>query len=252
MNRSILTFSALLVFSSSLFAEITPRRLETDSRIQKVTYAENQVIEITAYYHIATLVQLGEDEELDPRYPFLSGDPLAWEFTAFGPRAFAIKPVMDSPSTNLTVRTTKRTYFFALKGKELPTAISSESNFAVIFDYPELRRQRMLADQLANHERGEEVTDLFIASEGPIVVSEINTEYKISGYKTIKPSSVFDHAGRTYFLFGGTTPAIYAKIDKELVVVNFKIAGKYVVVDRVSDEFELWHGKKKVTVKRKS
>jgi type IV secretion system protein VirB9 len=83
-----------------------------------------------------------------------------------------------------------------------------------------------------------------------------NFNYKIKGTKSIRPTHVFDDGLFTFFEFADPNhrdlPAIFwISSDGLESLVNFRIEGRYVVVERLSDEFVLRSGDDKATVTRK-
>jgi len=77
-------------------------------------------------------------------------------------------------------------------------------------------------------------------------LSIYNFKYDYTGEPNIAPVKVFDNGQFTYFQFpkkGGELPAIFA-VDSSGYesLVNFRVAGEYVIVERVGSQFTLRNG----------
>ncbi|PIW69780.1 MAG: hypothetical protein COW08_05320, partial [Ignavibacteriales bacterium CG12_big_fil_rev_8_21_14_0_65_30_8] len=73
-----------------------------------------------------------------------------------------------------------------------------------------------------------------------------NFNYTISGSTTISPDRIFDDGKFTYFEYGSKSAVIPAfflvDFEGNESLVNYRIEGKYVVIERVGTRFALRHG----------
>jgi len=81
----------------------------------------------------------------------------------------------------------------------------------------------------------------------------LNFDYRIKGKAPFTPSAVFDDGVRTWFRFNSVQdlPAIFAKREDGVEVVDHSIQGPYIVVPMIAKSFVLQLHKTKVTVERK-
>ena len=108
-----------------------PKPLMSDSRVKQVPYDPNQVYELVGTYNYQTSLEFEADEMVKV---VALGDTIAWQTIPFRNRLF-LKPVEENADTNLTVITSKRTYYFQL-GSTKKTAGQS---YLVRFIYPTSR-----------------------------------------------------------------------------------------------------------------
>jgi len=234
MNRTHwnLVFVALML-AVNLNAETTPQGTVLDARVQMLTYNENQVYKITAYYGYQTDIELATSEEIRT---VAAGDTVGWQIVSAGQHLF-IKPMAAGARTNLSVVTSKRTYVFDLVSQ----AVSERRDMAYLvrFKYPQ--------------------ASVLVASHGGSPSGNpaaFNFAYKIKGDKSIRPSRVFDDGLFTFFQFDNPRnrdlPAIFwVSADGKENLVNYRMDGNYVVVERLGDQFVLRSGDDRVTVANK-
>lgn len=85
--------------------------------------------------------------------------------------------------------------------------------------------------------------------------SKLNYSYTVSTKKyDFVPSTIFDDGQKTYLVMKENLqelPALYMREDKKLLLVNYRVKGNYLIVDRTFKEGALILGKKKVIFKKK-
>lgn len=200
-----------------------PRGSVIDSRVKMLLYNENQVYRLTAYYGYQIDLQMGTDEEVKT---VATGDSVGWQIVGAGQHIF-IKPMADRASTNLSVVTDKRTYVFDLVSK--PVKDQADMTYFVKFQYPH---------------SGPTINPGSV----PKPAADFNFDYKISGNRTLRPIRVFDDGEFTYFQFirkrERELPAIFLlDMDQKESLVNYRMQGEYVVVERLGETFRLRSGK---------
>ncbi len=154
-----------------------------------------------------------------------------------------VKPFSAGLRTNLVIATDRRTYHLQLESTPA-TAMA-----AISWTYPHdeliaLRRQRDAA-----------VAATPIASG--LSVESLNFNYAISGDKPAwRPLRAFDDGRQTYIEFspaiavGEAPPLFVIGEDGEAQLVNYRVAGRYYVVDRLFGVAELRLGGKKQQIVR--
>lgn len=223
-----------LLWSHAAWAETAPQGTVVDARVRTLVYSDNQVYKITAYYGYQTDIELAANEEIRT---VAAGDTVGWQIVTAGQHIF-IKPMADRARTNMSVVTNRRTYIFDLTAK----AVSDrwDMTYLVRFKYPQ-------ASVFASQQPGRTTNR---------ATAELNFNYKIKGDKAIRPSRVFDDGQFTFFQFNNPRrndlPAIfYAGSDGQESLVNYRMDGNYMVVERLSEKYILRNGDEKVTITRK-
>jgi type IV secretion system protein VirB9 len=213
----------------SAIAKGDARPIGGEHRIKIVNYTPNTVFKFVGHYMFQSIIEFGLDEEIDT---ISMGTPTPWQIVPAGNRIF-IKPVQDDATTNMTVITNKRMYFFEMHAEEADDIQDEDLAFILKFIYPE--------DTTAVQELG--------GNQGPDLTHPelYNFKYKISGEaKSIEPLQIFDDGEFTYFKFrdiNAELPAIFrVDTDSTESLVNYRLADGYVVVERVAEKFTLRHG----------
>jgi type IV secretion system protein VirB9 len=225
-NRLWLSVTAVFL-SCALFAEDLPTPSVIDQRVKTLLFNDYQVYKLVAYYGYAIDVLLSNDEEVQT---IAAGDTIGWQITPKGHHVF-IKPMAPHAKTNASVITSKRTYVFDLDSRQ--AVDPNEITYFVRFKYPE-----------ANWAGAP-------GGAGPKSAKDFNFKYKISGDKQVKPARVFDDGQFTYFSFDSLQdlPAIFIiGADGNESLVNFRMEGAYVVVERLGEMYVLRNGKRKARV----
>lgn len=153
-----------------------------------------------------------------------------------------IKPTSIDLKTNLVINTTKRNYQINLVSDKVLY------NPIIKWQYPQddfieqVNAKKLLAEKEA---REEKITD----------PTALNYRYTLSTNKYhFSPDQVFNDKTKTYILLKEDLqemPSLYIKEGKNLLLVNYRKKGNYLIVDRLFDEAELRIENKKVMIKRK-
>ncbi len=242
-------FLTILLIGLSLTISVTPtagatgvpRPIGGENRIKIINYMPNTVFKFVGFYEYQSIIEFGLDEEIDT---ISMGTPTPWQIVPAGNRIF-IKPVEDNATTNMTVITNKRMYFFEMIAEEATGVNDPRLSFVVKFIYPE---QYSLSTGGEGSSTSGAVTTISQNMGPDLSKPELyNFNYSISGQaKNIEPLQVFDDGEFTYFKFRDLNtelPAIFlVKRDNTEGLVNFRINAGYVVVERVADRFTLRHG----------
>jgi type IV secretion system protein VirB9 len=197
-------FGLLAAFISlPAFAQSYPQPGEGDPRIQTVKYDPAQIIRLSVAPGLQTMVELAAGESIQT---IGVGDSVAWQVSA-GKRGdfFFVKNISASAVTNMTVITAGRVYNFELA----PSGGYGEvSPYHVRLEYP-----------------GRVQTVATINME-PIF------EYKITGARAIRPSSVYQENNRTIVEWDADQPlpAIFTMENGSEALVNGEMQdGRFVI-----------------------
>ena len=241
LNFNIIIFLAIFFTTSTAFAIRESRPTPVDSRIRVMVYNPDDVFKFTGYYGYQASIELASNEEV---ISISMGDTTSWQIVPAGHRIF-IKPMEPDATTNLTLITNKRTYFFELYAEETTDIRDPGMVFNVKFIYPD--------EEDEDHIRTFSKSD----SKGPDLKhpENFNFYYSISGNEEIAPIKIFDDGEFTYLQFrdkNNEIPAIFA-VDEDLMesMVNFRLDpnnSNLVVVEQVFKKLTLRAGKKIVCV----
>lgn len=216
-----------------LDAETLPIGTVMDARVRTLIYNENQVYKLVAYYGYQIDIELAPAEEIRT---VAAGDTVGWQIVSAGQHLF-IKPMASGARTNLSVITSRHTYVFDLVSQ----AVSDRRDMAYLvrFKYPQ--------------------TSVLVAPHGVPISGNpgaFNFSYRMKGSKSVRPSRVFDDGLFTFFQFdhprNRDLPAIFwVGADGKENLVNYRMEGNYVVVERLGDQFVLRSGNDRGTVTNK-
>ena len=234
--RLLLCLMLLLSFENAhAMKEVKP--LAIDKRLGVIVYSPFDVHKYIGYYGYQTSIIFAEDEVIET---MSMGDSTAWQMVPNGNRLF-LKPIDPDATTNMTLITNKRVYYFELHGKEAKDIHEDGLMFAVKFLFPE--------------DPDTTIGTTFVGgSTEPDLTNKslYNFEYTISGPESIAPIKIFDDHKFTYFEFkdkNAELPAIfYANKTGDEGLVNFRIIGRYFVVESIRERFTIRYGSDVVCV----
>jgi type IV secretion system protein VirB9 len=213
------------------------RPIGNESRIKVINYLPNSVIKFLGHYNYHSIIEFSLDEEIKT---ITMGDSTAWQLNPAGNRIF-LKPIGLDATTNMTVITNRRTYFFEMHANYAEDINDPNLAFITKFIYPEAAPS---------------LPGISTATSGGLDLtrpSQYNFKYKISGKGTnIEPLLIFDDGRFTYFKFkniNADLPSIFI-VDQNLneSLINYRISEGYLVVERVTGKFTLRQGKDVICV----
>lgn len=199
----------MFVTSETVLALTTPGSSKYDARVRHISYNSLDVVKIEAVVGVATHIVLEEGEEY---LTHAFGDAEAWTFD-YQLNHYFIKPIAESASTNLTIVTNKRTYYFRL---QLSPASQAQAMYGIKFSYPDNlfeQGKQNIQDQIFNTHAS----------------TYYNLDYTMSGDLDIAPVNVWDNGRFTYFKFAANAdiPGIYISgKDCEESIVNRHTVGE--------------------------
>ena len=162
------------------------------------------------------------------------GDSLAWQIVPNSNRIF-LKPIEQDATTNMTIITTKRVYHFELHAENAADINDPDMVFSVRFLYP---------DEGASNSAIQQFTDTEDTTTPAVAENKnLNYNYTVSGPDEIAPVKIFDDGVATYFEFKKSAmelPSIFVVYDDNTEgIINYKISGRYFVVERLAKRFTL-------------
>ena len=220
-------------------ARVQPESATFLNAIQKYAWAEGALFQVYAAPGQVTDIVLQEGEELVGPGPVAAGDTVRWIIgdTVSGSGAarrvhILVKPTRADIMTNIIINTSRRTYHLELR------ATASTYMASVSWSYPE---QELIALRAAEAER---------ARVAPVAagldLAALNFGYRLSGDKPAwRPVRVFDDGRQLFIEFGegiavGDMPPLFATGAKgEAELLNYRVHGRYMIVDRLFDRGEL-------------
>lgn len=179
-----------------------------------------------------------------------AGDTIRWVIgdTTSGAGAderthILVKPFASGLATNLVITTDRRSYHLQL------TATSRTAMAALSWTYP--------ADQLiALRQASEQAATAAPVSEG-LSIDNLHFNYTVSGdTPTWRPLRAFDDGRQTFVEFpasiavGEAPPLFIVGPTGEAELVNYRVRGRFYVIDRIFDAAELRLGTKRQQIVR--
>lgn len=232
-------------------ARVQPERATFLNAIQKYAWAEGALFQVYTAPGQVTDIVLQEGEELVGPGPVAAGDTVRWIIgdTVSGSGAsrrvhILVKPTRPDIMTNIVINTTRRTYHLELR------ATAATYMASVSWSYPE---QELIALRAAETER-ERVAPVAAGLD----LAALNFRYRLSGDKPAwRPVRVFDDGRQLFIEFGeniatGDMPPLFVVgSNGEAELVNYRVKGRYLVVDRLFErgELRLGAGKKAQAVR---
>lgn len=239
MNKRLLaSLFCLSQFGSVGYAALTPQSYSSDARITRVAYQENNVVLLKGRAFVSTQILFSPQEHI---VNVDGGDRDAWMVTLHDnlPNIAFIKPTVFNSDSNITIVTTRHTYYFHVTSTKSIES-GAKSVYAIKFYYPQEEQQRLQASRTAQ-KRHREAT--LKANKHPKTYS---WDYSFNGSPDLRPEHVFDDGVFTYFEMrpNQPMPAIFIVDNQhgEEAVTNMRRRGNYLVVHRTAPQFTLRMG----------
>lgn len=154
-----------------------------------------------------------------------------------------VKPFAAGLSTNLIITTDRRAYHVQLE------STSATAMAALSWTYPQ--------DELIALRRNQAVAEAATPVASGLAVEQLNFGYRISGDDpSWRPLRAFDDGRQTFIEFpasiavGEAPPLFVISAKGEAQLVNYRVSGRFYVVDRLFDAAELRLGEKRQAVVR--
>lgn len=220
-------------------ARIEPTRDAYANAVQVYAFDEGALFQVYAAPGHITDIALQPGETLSTKGPVAAGDTTRWIIgdTLSGSGSAArvhilVKPTRPALRTNLIINTDRRTYHLELRSTE---AVAMAS---VSWRYPQ---DELIALQAATSRQAAR------ASEPTLDIDALSFDYRISGDDIAwRPVRAFDDGRQVFIEFGpglnaSTLPPLFVRSDdgRSADLVNYRIAGRRMVVDRLFEIAEL-------------
>jgi len=228
-------------------ARIDPTATGWQGATQTFAYVPGGLYQVYAAVGHVTDIKLQEGETLSDMGAVAAGDTVRWIIgeaasgSGQGKRThILVKPTDPGIVTNLVINTNRRTYHVELR------STASTYMASVAWSYPQ-------DELIAIHAR----TAAAVAEQATRIAYGLDAEkldfaYRIKGDRPPwRPTQVFDDGRKSYILFPDTIgqtelPPLFLIGEKgKAELVNYRVSGRYVIVDRLFDRAELRLGTKK-------
>ena len=235
------------VAAANRAATLEPQAQGFVNAVQVFPFSEGTIYQVYTAPGAVTDIALQPGENL---VAVAAGDTVRWVIgdTTSGTGAdkrthILVKPFTSGLAANLVVTTDRRSYHLQL------TATSRTAMAALSWTYP--------ADQLiALRRAADQAAAAAPVSEG-LAVDSLHFNYAISGDAPAwRPLRAFDDGRQTFVEFpasiavGDAPPLFVVGPTGEAELVNYRVRGRFYVVDRIFDAAELRLGTKKQQVVR--
>jgi type IV secretion system protein TrbG len=226
-------------------ARVEPRRDGFINAMQRFVWAEGALYQVYAAPGQITDIALQAGEQLVGAGPVAAGDTVRWIIgdttsgTGNTTRVhILIKPTRSDLATNLIINTDRRTYHLELRAS-ISTYMASVS-----WTYPQ--------DELIAIRGRASAAEAAAPVAAGIALPSLSFGYRISGDRPDwRPVRVFDDRVRTFIEFpesiarGEMPPVFVIGASGEGELVNYRVSGHYIIVDRLFAEAELRMGDKR-------
>ncbi|MCR4818846.1 MAG: TrbG/VirB9 family P-type conjugative transfer protein [Fretibacterium sp.] len=185
-----------------------------------------------------------------------AGDSVRWQFSpsqsmknGLAVAHIVVKPSQPGISTNLLIHTDRRTYnldFTSSENVEYLRGVAfsyQDNDLTYLFKRQEEKKQKSLEDEIQGPMSGVDLEELY-------------TLYAITNTSKVdwSPEAVFDDGNKTYIRMPARfseTPAFYIVVDRKETMTNFRVKGRYYIVDRLFDKAYMKIGSKRVVIVRR-
>ena len=187
-----------------------------------------------------------------------AGDTVRWQFSpsqsmknGLAVSHIVAKPLQPGISTNMLIHTDRRTYNLDFTSTDGPNYLRG-----VAFSYQTNDLTPMFVNGTNNAAPKKALEDEIQTGMDGVELNDLYTQYDIENKKKVdwRPDAVFDDGYKTYLRMPARmseTPAFYIALDKKTTLANYRVKGRYYIVDRLFDKAYLKIGTKTVTITRK-
>lgn len=233
-------------------ARVAPRATGWQGATQVFAYAPGGLYQVTAAVGRVTAIQLQEGESLSDTGAVAAGDTVRWVIgeAASGSGSsrrtqILVKPTNPGLVTNLVINTDRRTYIVELR------STASTYMASVAWSYP----QDALIALKARADAAAHMAETRVA--GDLDPARLDFGYRLKGDRAdLRPTQVFDDGAKTYILFPATIaqselpPLFLIGEGGKAELVNYRVSGRYMIVDRLFAVAELRLGTRKAQTVR--
>lgn len=246
------------VVAANAAARVQPRLDAFQGAMQRFTWSEGGLYQVYAAPGRVTDIVLEPGEQLAGPGPIAAGDTTRWvigdtESGAAETRRVhvMVKPTLPGLATNLVINTDRRTYYLELR------ATSATYMASVAWTYP---KGALIAVAKPAPLAPAAVQDATKATL-PTGPTSLNFDYRLSGDKVgWRPQQVYDDGTRVHLVFpasvaaGELPPLFLLDPAGKAALLNYRIEGRQIIVDRLFDRAELRlgdrHSRRRVRIER--
>lgn len=240
------------VATATQAARIEPRPYGWQGATQLFSYLPGGLYQVYAAVGQVTDIVLQEGETLSDTGAVAAGDTVRWVIgeasSGTGPTRrthILVKPTDPGLKTNLVINTDRRTYHVEIRS----TAATYMAS--VGWSYPQ-------DDLIAVKARIETATQITATQvQVGIDPAKLDFSYRLTGdTPPWRPVQVFDDGAKTYLLFPASIgqselPPLFLLGEKDKAeLVNYRVSGRYIIVDRLFTVAELRLGTAKQQIVR--
>jgi type IV secretion system protein VirB9 len=227
-------------------ARVNPKASGWQGATQQYPYAPGGLYQVHAAVGRVTDIVLQPGETLSEAGAVAAGDTVRWVIgeassgTGGGKQThILVKPTDPGLTTNLVINTDRRTYHVELRSN--PNIYMA----SVGWSYPQ--------DELIALKARAEAANQIAATQVQTGIDpgELNFAYRLGGTNPPwRPAQVFDDGQRTYIVFPESIgqsempPLFLIGAKGEAELVNYRVSGRYMIVDRLFGRAELRLGTK--------
>ncbi|MBA4306899.1 MAG: P-type conjugative transfer protein TrbG [Sphingopyxis sp.] len=227
------------VGAANAAARVQPIGEQFLNAIQQYAWTPGALYQVYASPGQVTDIALQEGEQLVGTGPVAAGDTVRWligdTISGRGPTArvhILVKPIRSDITTNLIINTDRRTYHIELRAN--PSVYMA----SVSWTYPQ--------DELIALRQAQEAEARAEPVAANIPIDALNFAYRLSGDRPDwRPVRVFDDGRQTFVEFPesvaqGEMPPLFALgNDDQAELLNYRVSGRFMIVDRLLDRAEL-------------
>jgi P-type conjugative transfer protein TrbG len=239
------------VAKANALARVQPRIETYANAAQVYVFSEGALYQVYASPGRVTDIVLQPEEKLAGTGPVAAGDTTRWVIgdTESGAGAerrvhILVKPTRSDLRTNLVINTDRRTYHLELR------ATPNVYMAAVRWRYPADEARAAAAEGARRAAQAAAQTE--VAQQDPVA---LNFGYRIEGRASWRPLRVYDDGRQTFIEFppsvvqGDMPPLFVGAAGRVTELVNYRVHGQRMIVDRIFDLAELRIGDRRGQVR---
>ena len=186
-----------------------------------------------------------------------AGDTVRWQFSpsqsmknGLAVAHIVVKPSQPGISTNLVIHTDRRTYNLDFTSSE-----GTQYLRGVAFSYQTNDLTYLFTSNNKKKASDKELEDKMQVNNFDVDLEDMYTKYNIINAAKVdwSPEAVFDDGDKTYIRMPSRfseTPAFYIVLSKKETLTNFRVKGRYYIVDRLFDKAYMKVGSRRVAIVR--
>ena len=186
-----------------------------------------------------------------------AGDTVRWQFSpsqsmknGLAVAHIVVKPSQPGISTNLVIHTDRRTYNLDFTSSE-----GTQYLRGVAFSYQTNDLTYLFTSNNKKKASDKELEDKMQVNNFDVDLEDMYTKYNIINAAKVdwSPEAVFDDGEKTYISMPSRfseTPAFYIVLAKKETLTNFRVKGRYYIVDRLFDKAYMKVGSRRVAIVR--